>query len=200
MCLATFLLGTSLSSPSVLWALCLVLCLVFLGGFYVICSAISELKSFRSELKSMNSTTLRPGLPPSILNLEDWRYTTKRIAGAMLAMTLVSGVGLWYAVHGSHKRTYHYDQKATPGRGIEVVNEWGSNSWEVRFPDALQTEVIKTCGDPLPLKRGMVMTTFEYYDVGLCMFIDQNCEIDYLRDSATNVVDRDGRELFTKEK
>ena len=113
------------------------------------------------------------------------------IIGAILG--LISAIGLWGALRSPTKTTWAYDNG-----GIEFMNYLGDGMWEANFPGQSPKRV-KPCGDPIVLKAGVVLTKWEYYWTGHCMYVGPDCEVNYLRDSAGNVVDKNGRELFPKE-
>ena len=191
---ATLLPGTFSSSRSALWLLCLVSSLAVLAGCYVWSCVVREIVSLRSKLKLLESGTSESEPPSSALNLRDWHQTTKKIAGAAVALLIVAGVALWYGTMVPQKVSWAYETG-----GIEFAQYLGDGLWLARFPGQ-SPKRIKPCGDPIVLKVGVVLKKLEYYNTGWCQFIGADCEVDYLTDREGRVVDLQGRRIFdTKE-
>jgi hypothetical protein len=134
-------------------------------------------------------STLRRNLPRDL-----------RRAGLLF---IIASCGVMYGfrkeIYGYPKISFSYpvDCKC----GIEIKSDLGDRSFDALWPGSDRLETIKLCPDPksrLPLKVGMVLTKFEYYDHTVCMAIDETCKVDYLRDSARNVVNIKG-ERFLKD-
>lgn len=198
--LAVFLMasGFMLKSYSLLWALSSISVLLSLASAL---STASSIRLLNSKILMMNEKSKDAGefglkefsLP---LNLPCIRLPLRSWILASFTTLAVSLLGLYWSAFGQSKHIYHYDKG-----GIEIRNPAGIRTWEVMFPGAAQTEIVKLCGPDadLPWKAGMVLRTFQFWDTKWCMYIDQDCEIDYLRDAQNNVVDLQGRELFAKE-
>jgi len=60
---------------------------------------------------------------------------------------------------------------------------------------------IRLCndGDDLPLVAGMVLMPFQYIQHKDCLLINGSTNVDWLRDSQRNTIDKDGKLLFAKE-
>lgn len=161
MCWAILLPGTFSSSRSALWALCLCFCLALLAGLYVWSCVAREIVSLRSKLKSNSDTTSESVLPPSILNLQDWRQTTKKITGAAIALAVVSVAGLWYSVKSGPVYEYH---------DVRIVER--HSDLHFTFANENGPFTLHFCKDYHPdLRVGFVLWWLRYEDRGDCVSV-----------------------------
>ena len=161
MWLATYSPGTLSSSQSALWALCCCLCLALLAGLYVTCSVVRESRLLRSTLKQLSPEISASELVPSILNLQDWRQTTKKIAGAALALLVVSGVGYWYSIRSGPVYEYH---------NVAILKKHDDLHFTLANQDGPFT--LHFCPDYRPdLRVGFVLWWLRYEDRGECVSV-----------------------------
>ena len=131
-----------------------------------------------SKTKSTESGTLELEPPPSVLSLQDWGPTIKKIAGVASALAIVSGIAIWYGTQSGP--VYEY-------RDLTIVTKHSDLHYTLKKDDGLFT--VHFCEDYKPdLQVGFVLWKFRYEDRGDCISVARaDLGYWYKRDASTGL-------------